>query len=188
VHNPKPVFMKSKIHLAISLLNLAVVIFFASYYFLSEREQIVYVDSNQLLNGYQGMIEARKAYQQKTATWKANIDTLVSEVQQQIFKYEKESPRMTPKERSLSQELIRAKQKQLTDYQQAMNSQAQQEDSKMTSDVLAQVNVYLKKYGESKGYRIILAATDYGNLAYAEAELNITNEVLTGLNDEYAGR
>jgi len=180
--------MKSKIHLGISLLNLVLVVFFVSYYFLSGRQEIVYVDSNKLINGYTGMVEARKAYQLKASAWKANVDTLANEVQQQIFKYEKESPKMSSKERTLSQELIRTKQQQLAEYQQALNTQAQQEDSKMTSDVLTQVNVFLKKYGEKKGYTIILAATEYGNLAYASEALDITEEVLTGLNSEYAGK
>jgi outer membrane protein len=148
----------------------------------------VYVDSQKLVNGYQGMLDARKVYQQKATTWKANIDTLANEVQQQIFKYEKESSKMTTKERELSTELIRTKQKQLAEYQQAMNNQAQQEDSKMTTDVLTQVNAYIKKYGEANGYKIILAATEYGNLAYADEALDVTEEVLNGLNQEYAGK
>jgi outer membrane protein len=180
--------MKGKFLWTISLFNFIALLVFVSYTFFFKSGKIVYVDSNKLINGYQGMLDARKIYQQKATAWKANVDTLASEVQQQIFKYEKESPKMTAKERSLSQELLRTKQSQLTQYQQAMNAQAQQEDSKMTSDVLTQVNAYLKKYGEQKGYTIILAATEYGNLAYADNALDITEEVLAGLNKEYAGQ
>lgn len=146
------------------------------------------MDSQKLINGYQGMLDARKVYQQKAASWKANIDTLTAEVQRQIMDYEQGVSKMTVKERELSQELIKTKQKQLYEYQQAMNSQAQQEDSKMTSEVLTQVNTYLKTYGEQHGYTIILAATEYGNLAYADEKLDITEEVLEGLNNQYAGK
>lgn len=62
-----------------------------------------------------------------------------SEVQQLIFKYEKESASLTIKERQLNQELICHKQKQVADYKQAINTQAQQEDARMTSDVVTQV-------------------------------------------------
>lgn len=179
--------MDNRILLTITTLNLLAIIFLGTYFFYTQQS-VVYVDSNKLVNGYQGMIDARKVYQEKAITWRANIDTLANEVQQQIFQYEKESSKMTAKERELSQELIRTKQKQLAEYQQAMNNQAQQEDSKMTTDVLTQVNVYLKKYGEQKGYTIILAATEYGNLAYADDALDITTEVLEGLNKEYQGK
>jgi outer membrane protein len=176
----------AKTTLALSLLNLLGLICLA--YFTYQRSSIVYVDSNQLINNYKGMQDARKVYQQKATSWKANVDTLAQEVQQQIMQYEKESGKMTAKERQLSQELIRTKQKQLMDYQQAMNTQAQQEDSKMTTEVISQINAYIKKYGEKKGYKIVMAATDYGNIAYANEGLDITEEVLEGLNKEYSGQ
>jgi outer membrane protein len=178
--------MLQRILVGLVVLNILFGAFLA--YTVFQAKQIVYVDSAKLMNGYKGMQDARKAYQQKAGAWKANIDTLASEVQRQIFTYEKESPKMSPKERQLSQELIRTKQKQFTDYQQAMNSQAQQEDSKMTGDVITQVNAYLKKYGEAKGYKVILAATEYGNIAYADEGLDITDTVLEGLNAEYGGK
>lgn len=157
-------------------------------YVTYQRSTIVYVDSNQLINSFKGMQDARKTYQQKAAAWKANIDTLSSEVQKQIMNYEKESSNMTVKERNLSEELIRTKQKQLMEYQQAMNAQAQQEDSKMTGEVIAQINAFIRRYGEEKGYTIVMAATEYGNIAYADEGLDITEEVLEGLNNEYSGQ
>lgn len=179
--------MVQRFLVGIGVLNLLAIITLSVIVF-NNNQKVVYVDSSKLLNNYKGMQAARAAYQTKAGAWKSNIDTLASEVQQLIFKYEKESSSLTIKERQLSQELIRNKQKQLADYQQAMNTQAQQEDARMTSDVVVQVNAYLKKYGESKGYTVILAATEYGNLAYADEGLDITDEVLEGLNKEYSGK
>lgn len=176
-----------KIHFAVSAVNLLGLIVVIVLQF-QNGQQLVYVDSNKLISGYQGMVDARKVYQEKATSWKANIDTLTSEVQRQIMDYEKTSARMSVKEKQLSEELIRTKQKQLYEYQQAMNSQAQQEDSKMTGEVLTQINAYIKKLGESNGYKIILAATEYGNLAYADEALDITDIVLEGLNKEYSGK
>jgi outer membrane protein len=179
--------MTQRFLIGIGVLNLLAIIIL-SIVVCNKPHEVVYVDSAKLLNNYKGMQAARAAYQTKSGAWKSNIDTLANEVQQLIFKYEKESTSLTTKERQLSQELIRNKQKQLADYQQAMNTQAQQEDARMTSDVVTQVNAYLKKYGESKGYTVILAATEYGNLAYADEGLDITDEVLEGLNKEHSGK
>jgi outer membrane protein len=179
--------MVQRFLVGIGILNLLAIITL-SIVVSNKKHEVVYVDTSKLLNNYKGMQAARAAYQTKAGARKSNVDTLASEVQQLIFKYEKESPSLTVNERQLSQELIRGKQKQLADYQQALNTQAQQEDARMTSDVVAQVNAYLKKYGESKGYTVILAATEYGNLAYADQGLDITDEVLEGLNKEYSGK
>ncbi len=133
------------------------------------------------------MEDARKSFQNKAVAWKSNIDTLTAEVQKQISRYEKESVRMSTKEKLLFQELIKTKQTSLMDYQRAMNTQAQQEDSKMTAEVVDRINIYLRKYGVDHGYKIIIAATDYGNVAYGDESLDITNNILVGLNKEYQG-
>jgi outer membrane protein len=171
----------------LSVTSFVSVIFIAVYLWITPVK-LVYIDSAKLMGEYKGMQDARKTYQLKATTWKANIDTLAAEVQQQIISYEKESAKLTAKERKLSEELIRIKQRQLMEYQQAMSAQAKQEDEKMTTEVVSQVNAYLKKYGKSKGYKIVMAATAYGNIAYADEGLDITAEVVDGLNKEYSGQ
>lgn len=172
--------------IAIGILFSAVIVLFVLM-FTNKKAELVYVDSNKLLNNYQGMLDARKEYQNKAQSWKANIDTLAKEVQESIMEYEKESPSMTTKEKELSRELIKTRQQQLADYQKAIQSQASSEDAEMTQNVVNQVNQYLKKFGQKNNYRIILAATDAGNIVYAEEEMDITDIVLEGLNKEYRG-
>jgi len=159
----------------------------AILYFLHfSAQRTVYVDSAYLVNNYKGMVDARKVYQQKANTWKANVDTLANDVQQAIKDYEKESVSMTSKEKELSRELIKSKQKQLSDYQRAIQDKASQEDGKMTQQVLSEINNYVKEYGEKHNYKIIFAATEYGNIAYAQDGLDITEDVLEGLNKQYS--
>jgi outer membrane protein len=179
--------MSQRLPLILSILALLGVIVIGAVVFTTPTK-MVYVDATKLINEYKGMQDARKNYQQKASVWKANVDTLAQEVQQQIMNYEKEHSRLSAKEQKLTEELLRTKQKQLMDYQQAMNAQAQQEDQKMTGEVVAQINAYIKKYGQSKGYNIVMAATQYGNIAYADEGLDITKDVLEGLNKEYTGK
>lgn len=175
--------MSPKIFHAIGVLSLCIAIFLAiKVYSLNSR--IAYVDSARLLNEYKGMIEAKEAFRLKATAWQANIDTLSKEAQQQIASFQKESVRMTKRERELSQELISAKQKELLQYKQALNLQAQDEDQKMTSAVVAEVNVFLSEFGKSRGYTIIMAATN-GNIAFADEQIDVTNEVLAGMNSQY---
>jgi outer membrane protein len=152
-----------------------------------DNKDVYYVDSPKLVDEYKGMQSARKAYQEKAVKWKANVDTLAAEVQNEIRKFEKGSKSMSAKERNLSQELINLKQKQLYEYQQAINRQAKEEDDKMTAEVLTQINNYIKKYGAEKGYKIVLGTAN-GNIVYADESLDITSEVLEGLNKEYKGQ
>ncbi len=174
--------------LQLSLFTIILSISLFSLYRSYSSNDLVFIDTNKLLNGYQGMIDARGDFQQKASLWKSNIDTLAAEVEKSIKDYEKESTKMTAKEKELSRELIRTKQKQLADYQRAMQDKAAQEDNQMTKLVLDQVNAYITKYGKEHGYPIVLATTETGNIAYADEGLDITDEVLKGLNKEYTGQ
>ena len=151
----------------------------------NHQQRIAYVDSAKLLNGYQAMLDARKDYAAKSHKWQANIDTLSADVQRAIRTYERKAGDMTAKERTLSTELLHTKQKELVNYQRAIQESAQQEDTKSTQQVVTQVNTFLARYGQQHGYDLILVATPTGSIAYAKPGLDLTEEVTTALNQEY---
>ena len=148
---------------------------------------IVYVDSNVLLENYEGMKAARQSFQRKASEWQANIDTLRVELDKQIKAYESEKAGMTAKEKELSEKLIQTKQQQFVDYQKGIQQKSQQEDFQMTQQVLTEVNTFIEEYGLKKGYTIILGANNSGNIVYAEERLDITAELQGALSRNYQG-
>ncbi len=151
----------------------------------NQHRKIAYVDSAKLLDGYQAMLDARQVYTKKSHAWQANIETLSADVQRAIRDYEHKSGGMTPKERALSTELLHTKQRELGNYQRAIQESAQQEDTKGTQQVVSQVNAFLTRYGKQHSYDLILVATPAGSIAYAKPGLDLTEEVVTKLNKEY---
>jgi len=172
----------SVVLVAMNALLIGVVVFFM---LRKSSQEIYYVDSSKLLKEYKEMGVARKEYEGKTATWKSNVDTLTAGVQKQIETYEKESSKMSEKERKLSRELISTRQRELMDYQRALESQAGEEERKVMGRVLNNVNTFLTEYGKKKGCKYIMVAAN-GNIAYGDESLNITEEVIKELNDRYA--
>lgn len=178
--------IRSQIQLSLNITGLLGLAAFG-YFSLVNKQVVVYIDTAKLINNYQGMQDARTSFQQKSALWQANIDTLAAELSKSQEAFKQEEPKMSVKEKELSIALIRTKQQQLKDYQAAIGEKASQEDSRITSQVIGQINLFLESYGEKNGYEIIIGATAYGNLAYAKERLDITDQVLTRLNQEYVG-
>jgi outer membrane protein len=166
-----------------SLVVIAVLFLLSGFIFRSDK--IAYVDSAKILNDYKGSAEAKKAYESKAKVWQANIDTLTSEVKTAIGKYEMSIATMSKKEQELSKQLIQTKQRQLADYQHGIQENAKQEDGKLTQSIVAQINAYLTKYGKAHNYKLILIANQSGTIAYAREGLDITADVIDGLNKEY---
>ncbi|HEY8936106.1 MAG TPA: OmpH family outer membrane protein [Cyclobacteriaceae bacterium] len=149
------------------------------------KDSIVYVDSIKLMNGYNGMKDARKAYEAKTSIWKSNLDSLKTELEGKIQDYQTKQAKLSEKEKQLTEELLQAKQQEFLNYQQVVTEKIQKEDQELTTKVVSKVNEYIKKYGEDHNYEIIMAATQYGNIVYSEKGKDITEPVLAGLNKEY---
>ena len=70
----------------IGLFVIVIVLQSISLYNTFFKSAVVYVDSNQLLENYEGMKVARQAFQQKASQWQANIDTLKVELDREISK------------------------------------------------------------------------------------------------------
>ena len=156
-----------------------------NYYFTFQSGKLAMVDSNKLLEQYQGMINARSEFAVKAKGWQSNIDTLVKEMNMAVQKYQADRPSMTSKEIELNEQLLDSKRKQLTDYQNAISQQSQQEDGVMTQRVLDEVNSFLTDYGKDQGYDVIFGATGAGNIIYTKDYIDITDEVIEKLNASY---
>jgi outer membrane protein len=169
----------------VSGISLFASVFTLLYFIAFPVNRVAYVDSAKLLNGYNGMIEARKEYDKKRSTWQSNIDTLTRDVEDAIKKYSKDQALGTDKEKQLAKDLIQTKQKQLMDYQNAIKQNASQEQDRLNQSVLTTVNTFLLRYGKKHGYKMVLIAAN-GNIAYADPSMEITDQVVEELNKEYA--
>ncbi|MEL7145004.1 MAG: OmpH family outer membrane protein [Bacteroidota bacterium] len=168
--------------LPVVLITLSFSIFSFFYSHSGASSELVYIDVNKLLDGYERTATERALFEEKAAAMRANMDSLLGHWQAELQAYEKERADMTSKELKLKQELLNAKQNQLNNYQQAVQKQLQEEDQKITQTVINDINDFVKSYGESHGYRLILGATGSGSIMYAAEGTDLTDEVLEELN------
>ncbi len=167
---------------------LIVIGFLASGFFMfNKKAPMAYVDTAILLNQYQGMIDAKQEYQVNTEQWKANVDTLGMELERAIKKYEEDRATLSNKEKKLTEELLTKQQQEFIQYQKAIQGKMNEEDEKLTTGVLNQVNAYIKEFGKDHNYSMILGTTTGGNILYADDAYDVTQEVLDGLNKQYSG-
>ena len=155
------------------------------YFHFSQKEELRFIKTNQLISQYKGAQVATQAFQRKAAQWQANIDTLNAELQKTIAQHDARKQSLSAQEQKRSEVAIQSKKGELMKYQQGIQRKIQEEDQKLSQQVLQQVNTYIEKYGEAHGYRIILAATEVGNVVYAAEGIDITQEILAGLNSSY---
>ncbi|WP_421762853.1 OmpH family outer membrane protein [Ekhidna sp.] len=172
---------------SIGLFTAIIIALGISIFKLFFEQKVVYVETNKLLENYEGMKTARAEFQQKATQWQANIDTLKAELDREIKSYEAAKGRMSMKERELNEKLISTKRQQFIDYQNGIQQKSQQEDFQMTEKVLTEINAFIESYGKQNGYDLILGANNSGNIVYANDYLDITSELQKALNANYQG-
>lgn len=165
------------------LLSVAVGTLF--YFHFNKSSKIAFVDAAKLVDGYQGMKDASDVFEKRAVELRNHLDTLQMELETLTREYQQTSSSLTQKDRQLKEQAINVKQGQYVSYEQAVTKELQQQDQKLTQNVLSQVNEYVKIFGEKNGYTIIMAATQSGNIIYGQPQVDITQEILEGLNKNY---
>ena len=93
---------------------------------------------------------------------------------------------MPADQRQTTEQRLSREQQQLQTYQQ--NATAQFQNDKATEDakLYDKVDDFVKQYAKQKGYKLVLTYSKGGNaVLYGDASLDITADVVKGLNDSY---
>lgn len=78
--------------------------------------------------------------------------------------------------------------RQLTQKTQQYEELNQQETQRALEQIWNQLNTYIEAYGEANGYEYIYGANGDGAIMYADAEHELTDEIIEYVNKQYAGR
>ena len=147
--------------------------------------KLAYVESGKMLDGYQGMKDARKAFEGKARGWEKQNQTMLAGFKANVEAYQKQAASLTAEQRAATEQKLQEQQQQVGQQQQMLQQQAQQEEAKLTQTVLESVNKKVEAYGKAHGYKLILIAAPSGTIAYGEKNLDITTPVLAYLNAGY---
>ena len=150
--------------------------------------KIAYVESSKMLDGYQGMKDARKAFEGKARGWEKQNQNMLAGFKAAVEAYQKQASGLTPEQRAASEQKLQAQQQQVGEQQQQLQRQAQEEEAKLTQNVLESVNKKVEAYGKARGYKLILIAAPSGTIAYGQKDLDITAPVLVYLNAGYRSK
>ncbi|WP_342297155.1 OmpH/Skp family outer membrane protein [Hymenobacter segetis] len=151
-------------------------------YLTHRPPRIAYVNSTRLLSDFQGMVEARRTYHRQQQEWQRNFDTLQAETARSIQEYRKKRPSLTSAQRVESETALRVRQKQLGEYQLAIQGQDREAQEKLTRTVVDSTNAFLKQYGQQHNYDLIFLTAEGDNIAYSKNGFDITVPVLVELN------
>ncbi len=148
--------------------------------------EIVYVNSDSLLSNYDLFKEARNRMEAKAKKAQADLQAKGTAFQREIADYEKNAPTMSAEQRQTTEERLARKQNELAQHNQNASASLAQDEAQENEKLYTKVSEYLKKHSQEKGYKYVLTySTANPAVLYADRSLEITEEIVKGLNEEY---
>ena len=150
--------------------------------------RIAYVNLDSLLNDYDMYIDKREEFVQEQTSTQSELQSRSQQLQQE-FKELKEKLNkgmITRAKARMKQRTLGQKERKLRQLQQNKSSELAEKEQVIYRKVLNSVMDYLDKYAEEHNYHYILSYSFGGPILYKNGQFDITQNVLEGLNKEYA--
>ncbi len=148
--------------------------------------QIAYVNSDSLLLNYDYYKSTIKALNDKRKKLETDITGRARTLENEAVSYQQKGRDMTLEQAQLTEQNLYRKQQELMQYRDKISQQLAQEEQQKVEELYGNITNYLKDYTKDKPYRLVLGYSKGGGILFADNSLEITNEVLTGLNKEYS--
>lgn len=143
---------------------------------------IVFVNSDSLIDQYDYFKTQRKQLEESQARIKNELKTQGEKLQREIEEYQEQAPGMTDFQRQQKEEQLALKQQQFIQKRDEAMEKLDEQTTKSSEELYDRLGSYLKEFNKDKNYQFILGYQRGGGILYANDSLNITKQVIDGLN------
>ncbi|MBT1703643.1 OmpH family outer membrane protein [Chryseosolibacter indicus] len=147
--------------------------------------KVAYINSDTVLKYYEYLKVNKQQLEERTKKMDQDYRNRAMGLQNEIAAYQRNVKNMTYGQVQATEEDLGKKQQNLQMYQQSLAQQLMQEEAKLNKELYDRVTAFLKNYGEEKGLQLVLKYDPTSDMLYGSNVLDITKEVIDGLNDSY---
>lgn len=153
----------------------------------SAAGSIVYIDLDRIIAEYDMANDLRSVVETKTdgITKEINRRGAKLENEAKAFQEKIDKGLMTRSTAEVQAQKIAKQEQEFNAYAQQKQQEIMEEQQVMMNQIADAIKTYLEKYNEEKKYALILTNQGGVPVITGDASLNITDEVLAGLNEEY---
>lgn len=153
---------------------------------VKDNEPIVYVNSDSLLTKYEYFKDLKVKLDAKSKAAQTDLGAKQQAFQREVAEYQQAQNTLPADQRASTEQRLARKQQELQTYQQNAGAALQNEQAVEQEKLYNKIADYLKIYAKEKGFKMVLTYQK-GNSAilFADASLDVTSEVIVGLNEGY---
>jgi outer membrane protein len=154
---------------------------------LSGEFSVAWVNIDTVLNNYDMYFDMRKELEESGKKLEAELNSKTREFEKQAMDFQDKAQKglETRSKLQLIQQELAEKEQELYRLRDEMRSQLAEDEQVKLRKIHYSITQFLEGYNTTKGYHIILSSTFGGPLLYGHPAIDITKDVLQGLNDNY---
>ena len=145
---------------------------------------MAYIDLDSLQSNYQYYKKIKGEYERKQLASNDEITNMQKRYQNRAMQLQQKGPTMNQQEHEAAMKEINQMQQDLQTKKQSLDNELFNYNSKMKEDILSRIQNFLKEYNKDGKYDYIFSY-EPGFMFYKDTSLNITNDVIAGLNALY---
>ncbi|WP_395626699.1 OmpH family outer membrane protein [Daejeonella sp.] len=147
---------------------------------------VVYVNSDSLLTNYEYFKAVQQVFEEKSKKAQADLQAKGAAFQREVAAYQQNAGSLSADQRASTEERLARKQQELATYNQNAGNALANEEASENEKLYNKVADFLKVHAKEKGYKIVLTYSKSNPaVLYADESLDVTKQVLEGLNAEY---
>ncbi|MDR0814738.1 MAG: OmpH family outer membrane protein [Bacteroidales bacterium] len=149
--------------------------------------EIVYVRIDSLMQNYQMFKDLAEELKAKSQNLDAELNNKVKKFQKDVNDFQNKAQKGLETRNKLAEmeQQLQVDQQTLAQLRDTYAMQLSEEEQVMNRKCLQSIMDYLAEYNKDKGYHYILGNTFGGNVLYSQPSLDVTEEVIAGLNAGY---
>lgn len=149
---------------------------------------IAYISMDSLVTNYNRYKDLSGEFETKATKIQSDLEARARRLENEVLDFQEKIGKglMTRSAAEEQQVQIERRGQQFETDRQNQLSGLSEEQQVMTNQIMYAIQQYVEKYNSDYRYKMILTTSGSAPIMHADPALNITGEILRGLNEEYA--
>lgn len=147
--------------------------------------KIAYINSDTILKYYDYFKVNSDRLEAKSKRLDQDLKSRAQGLQSEFESYQRNASTLTMGQARAVEEDLGKKRQNLQMYQESLSQEIMTDQDKLRGELYSRITKFLKTYSQQKGIQVVLKFDAASDLWYGESALDISKDVVNGLNEEY---
>jgi len=148
--------------------------------------RIAFIYGDSINDSYQFLIDAKKELEAEEKNMQGRLRAKLQRAEARAMELQQKAQTMTQTQMQEAQLELQGLDIEMQQFQEKLATDFRQRESELQGDYIGRVDSFLTRYNADGLYDMILNYQKGGQLLFMNTQMDITNEVLKGLNEEYS--